>query len=296
LIHYPYFSPFFLSLPADLKKDFVVTIHDLIPLVFPKAYPPGIKGKIKFFIQKRRIKKAKMIITDSESSKKDINKYLGVCLDKIRVVYLAAANNVSRIEDKDSLKKIAEKFNLPSQFALYVGDVNFNKNLPNLLKACLAVEIPLVIVGRQAVQKDFDITNVENSPLIELNNLIEKEGGAIKLGYVEENDLSGLYSLAAVYCQPSYYEGFGLQILEAMSCGCPVLASNVSSLPEVAGEAGLLINPRCVESIADGINKIIKNESVKNELVKRGYVQAKKFSWDKTARETIKVYEEILVK
>lgn len=296
LIHYPYFSPFFLSLPPISKIDFIVTIHDLIPLVFPKAYPPGIKGKIKFFIQKKRVKNAKMIITDSESSKKDINKFLDIPIDCIRVVYPAAANNVRRINDKEQLRKITEKFKLPSIFVLYVGDVNFNKNLPSLLRACLSIKIPLIIVGKQAVLEDFDRRNVENASLVELNRLIDKEGGAIKLGFVEEDDLSALYSLAAVYCQPSYYEGFGLQIPEAMSCGCPVVTSNVSSLPEVAGEAGLLVNPHCVDSIADGINKIIKNESVKNELVKRGYVQAKKFSWHKTAQDTIKVYEEVLGK
>lgn len=294
LVHYPYFSPFFLSLPPVLKIGFVVTVHDLIPLVFPKAYPPGIKGKVRFLIQRKRVKNAKMIITDSESSKKDINKYLGIPVDRIRVVYLAAANNVKRINDKNLLEKVSQKFNLPKRFVLYVGDVNFNKNLPSLLKACLNIKIPLVIVGRQAVQKDFDLGNVENAPLIELNKLIEEKGGAIKLGYVEENDLSALYSLANVYCQPSYYEGFGLQILEAFACGVPVVAGNVSSMPEVAGDAAVLVNPYSVDNIAEGIVKIINNEQMKKELINRGYERAKKFSWEKTVQETIKVYEEVL--
>jgi len=296
LIHYPYFSPFFISLPLFSRKKFIVTIHDLIPLVFPKAYPSGIRGKIKFEIQKVLLKRASRIITDSENSKKDIIKFLKIPEERIDIVFLAPGNNVKRIENKEFLAKLSNKFNLPKRFVLYVGDVNFNKNVIGIVKACRMVKIPLVIVGKQAVQSDFDADNIENRSLAELISLTEGKKDIIKLGFLEEDELSGLYSLASVYCQPSFYEGFGLQILEAMTCGCPVVTSNISSLPEVAGKAALLVNPESTEEIAEGIRKMIEDKEFREKMVSAGFKQASKFGWEKTARETIKAYEKALAK
>jgi len=296
LIHYPYFDFFFLTFPFKKPKPVVVTIHDCIPLVFPKNYPPGIKGKIKFTIQKLSLKGVKRIITDSESSKKDIAKFLGVPEQKIDVIYLAAGNKVEKITDRKFLTKLALKFNLPDKFVLYVGDVNFNKNLPGLVRACSLINIPLVIVGKQAILKEFDKKNVENQPLMEFNKLVEEKKNILRLGFVETKELAGLYSLASVYCQPSFYEGFGLQILEAMTCGCPVVTSNVSSLPEVAGKAALFIDPYDYRRIAEGLNKILTEKKLREEMIKLGFEQAKRFNWEKVALETIKVYEKILGK
>lgn len=290
LVHYPSFSPYFLTLPLLLRKKYLVTIHDLTPLVFPQAYPPGTKGKIIFEIQKRLLTTVSRLITDSKNSKSDIVKYLKFPEEKIDIVYLAAANKVERVADKSKLSQLTRKFNLPKDFVLYIGDVNYNKNLPGLVKACRIAELPLVIIGKQAIQKDFDPENIENQPLIELNKLVEGREDVSRLGFVEEEDLSGFYTLASVYCQPSLYEGFGLSILEAMTCGCPVVTSDVSSLPEVAGKAALLVDPTQVEKIGQAIKKVLTDEETRSRMIKLGYQQAKKFNWDKTARETCESY------
>lgn len=290
LVHYPAFAPYFLTLPLLLKKKFIVTIHDLTPLVFPQAYPPGVKGRIIFEAQKRLLRIASRIITDSQNSKQDIVKYLKYPEDKIDVIYLAAANQVKIITDKTKLNNLTKKYNLPHEFILYVGDVNYNKNLLGLVNACRLAKTSLVIVGKQAVEKDFDVDNIENQPLIELNKITRGSRDVFKLGFVDEEDLSGLYSLASVYCQPSFYEGFGLSILEAMACGCPVVTSNLSSLPEVAGEAALQINPYRVDEISQSIKKILNEEAIRNRLIKLGYQQAKKFNWSTTAKKTTESY------
>jgi len=294
LVHYPYFDFFFLTLPLRKLKPTVVTVHDCVPLVFPKNYPPGIKGKIKFIIQKLSLKGVKRIITDSESSKRDIIKFLEIPEPKIDVVYLAAGNKVKKITDREILVKLSKKFNLPKNFVLYVGDVNFNKNLPGLVKACRIVNIPLVIVGKQIVQTNFDKKNIENQPLVEFNRLVEGNKNILRLGFVETKELAGLYSLASVYCQPSFYEGFGMQILEAMTCGCPVVTSNVSSLPEVAGKAALLIDPNKIEEIAGAIKKILEDKSLRERLKNAGFEQVRKFSWKNTAMEVIDSYRRSL--
>lgn len=296
IVHYPYFDFFFLTLPMAKKRPTVVTIHDCTPLVFPKYYPPGIKGNIKLTIQKLSLNNVKRIITDSENSKKDIIKFLNVPEEKIKVIYLAAGNMVRRITDQSTLSKISIKYKLPKKFVLYTGDVNYNKNLIGLVKACRLVKITLVIVGKQAAEENFEFENKENQPLKELNKLIEEEKDVLRLGFVNEEDLSSLYSLASVYCQPSFYEGFGLCILEAMICGCPVVTSNISSLPELTGGAAILVNPQNYEEIARGIKQVIEDKKIQDKMIMAGFKQAAKFTWRKTAIETVKVYEEVLAK
>lgn len=296
LVHYPYFFPFTLSLPFSSSKKCVVTIHDLIPLVFPNTYPPGIKGKIKFEIQKRNLKKAARIITDSKNSKKDIIHFTSFPAEKIDVVYLAPVEEIKQITDQVFLKDLAAKFKLPKKFVLYVGDVNYNKNLLSLVEACRTVEVPLVLVGRQIVQTDFDQSHIENQSLVQLNKITEGRSDVIKLGFLEEKDLAGVFSLASVYCLPSFYEGFGLSVLEAMAYKCPVVASNVSSIPEIAGEAAVLVDPYNTSQIANGIKSLLDDKNYREKMIKAGLVQAKKFSWEKTARETVKTYEKVLEK
>lgn len=294
LVHYPYFFPFSAFLPLCLSKKFVVTVHDLIPLVFPRAYPPGLKGGINYAFQKRRLKKASMIITDSQSSANDIVKFMGYPSKKVQVVYLAGANRVERILDKDFLQAVQTKFNLPKSFVLFVGDVNYNKNLSRLVKACRLVKTPLVIVGKQSVSRDFDKNHIENQPLVELNNLAKEGNDIITTGFVDEKELAALYSLASVYCQPSLYEGFGVPLLEAMACGCPVVTSNVSSLPEIVGKAAILVDPENPENISRGLLEMIRDKKIRDKYIKLGFERIKMFSWEKTAEETINVYEKVL--
>lgn len=294
ILHYPYFDFFFLTLPLVKRKKTIVSIHDCTPLVFPQHYPPGIKGKIKFFVQKISLKNVSAVITDSYNSKKDIIKYLNVPEKKINVVYLACSEKFKQIVDAKILGDIRKKYSLPEEFVLYVGDVNYNKNLPGLVKGCRMAKMKLVWVGKHSKEVKLTPHNIEEKPLVEVNELIFGKDDVLRLGFVEEEDLSGIYSLATVYCQPSFYEGFGLQILEAMACKCPVVASNRSSIPEIADEAAVLIDPDNISQIADAIIKLRKNEQLRSKMGEFGLGQVKKFSWSKTAKETQKIYEKVL--
>ena len=153
LIHYPYFDLFFISLPWQPQTKIVVTIHDVIPLLFPNHYPPGIKGQIKFLIQKILLKQTKAVITDSQTSKNDIIKYLEYPAEKIFPIQLGIDSGFKQIKDLKFLASVQKKYHLPEKFVLYVGDINYNKNVPALVKACEKVAIPLVIVGKQATEK-----------------------------------------------------------------------------------------------------------------------------------------------
>lgn len=294
IIHYPYFDLFWLTLP--LKKPFptVTTVHDLIPLVFPDKFPKGIKGGIKYQIQKQSLKGVKAIITDSENSKKDIIKFIGFPKERIYVVYLAPGREFGQLKIENLKLKIKQKYRLPDAFVLYVGDVNYSKNILGLVRACKKIKTPVVIVGKQAGEEDFDRSHIENKPLLQLIKVYGKDPGVIRLGFIPDKDLVAIYNLATVYCQPSFYEGFGLPVLEAMACGTPVVAANTSSLPEICGDAAIMVNPYKIENIAQGIKKVISDKIIRGRLVEKGSTQAKKFSWEKTANETYKVYQKLV--
>lgn len=293
LIHFPYFDLFFHTLPLIKKKKTVVTVHDCIPLVFPEYYPLGIKGKISFILQKISLKTVDGVITDSNSSKKDIVQFLNYPEEKIKVVYLAADSRYKKITIEEKKKsEVRKKYGLNEKFGLYVNDVNYNKNLPGLIKAFNEIkdEMQLVLVG-----KAFENQNLpEGKNILNLINTLNISAKVKILGFVPDEDLIFLYNMTEVYCQPSFYEGFGLQILEAMACGAPVITGNNSSMPEVAGEAGILVNSNDVHDIAEGIRKVISNQILRSKMIKLGFEQAKKFSWIETAEETIKCYEKVL--
>jgi len=293
LVHFPYFDFFFCTLPLLKSKKIVVTVHDCIPLVFPEQYKPGIKGKIKFFIQKSHLKKADAIITDSQSSKRDIIKFLSYSEEKIHVVFLAPSPQFKIINSQGLLSSIAKKYQLPKKFVLYVGDVNYNKNLLRLIESFSLVpeeDLFLVLIGKAFEKKDLP----EVKDLITKVNELSLASKVKFLGYVPTDDLVVIYNLASVYCQPSLYEGFGLQILEAMACGCPVVTSIVSSLPEIAGDAAVLVNPEKPKEIAKAIYNIVSNSSFSSNLKNRGLKQVKNFSWEKTSLNTGEIYEKIV--
>lgn len=291
LVHYTYFEPFFLTLPFFNKTKTVVTVHDLTPLVFPKYFPVGIKGAIKWQIQKLALSRMDAIITDSESSKNDIIKYANIPSAKINTVYLAASSSFKVIKDRKLLEKIHVKYNLPEKFVLYVGDVTWNKNLPRLVQAIKKINVNLVMIGKALVNDNFDSTNPWNQDLVNLRKLTENDKRFIKLGFLEEEDLVGVYNLANVFTMPSIYEGFGLPVVEAMTCGTPVVTSKEGSLQEVADNAVFYVDPYTINSIANGISNVFTSKKLQKELSQKGLNQAKKFSWKKTAQDTIKVYE-----
>ena len=303
LIHYPFFDLFFLTLPLKKPKPTVVTIHDVIPLIFPEHYPAGIRGSLKFQTQKFSLKGVKAVITDSENSRKDIFKYLNYPKNKIYVVPLAPGKEFRPITNHQSLTTIKHKYQLPETFVLYVGDVNYNKNIIGFIKAFKKLntsdgdrpslrghdssEVRLVLIGKAFTDENLK----ETKEIIQLINSLKLSKKVIRLGWVPNKDLVALYNLASVYCQPSFYEGFGLPVLEAMACGCPVVAAKTSSLPEICGSAAIMVDPYNLDDMIKGLKKaLVKQE----ELRDKGFQQVKKFSWGKTAQKTYEIYQKVV--
>lgn len=294
VVHIPYFEPFFLTTPIKKSYPTVVTIHDLTPLIFPQHFPPGIKGAIRWQVQKLLTKNMDKIITDSESSKKDIIKIMGVKKEKIHVVYLAAAETFKPIRDRESISKsIKKKYNLPNKFGLYVGDITWNKNLPRLITAIKSSGIPFVMVGKALREDDFDTSNPWNQDRLICQKLLADAKNIILPGFVSEDDLLHFYNCAALFTMPSLYEGFGLPILEAMQSGCPVITTKEGSLPEVAGDAAYYVDAYDVTSIQEGIENVFSSDRLQKTLREKGIKQAQRFSWEKTAQATHTVYEQI---
>lgn len=274
VFHFTSFKPFVVSLPVSKPSNvkFILTIYDLIPLIYPKHYPPGLRGGLNWEINKNLIKRnVDAVVTISETSKKDICRFTGIAPEKVFVTYLASRPIFQKID--------RPKFpGLPKKFALYVGDVNYNKNIPNLIKACELAKIPLVIAGKQA--KEIENLDLNHSELKHLKNL--NWDNVIRLGYVSEEDLVNLYNLADVYVQASYYEGFSLPTLEAVACKTPLAVSKNQCHVEILGDDFKYFNPDDPKGIAESILH-------PNRLTK----PARNYSWQKTAEDTMAVYEKI---
>lgn len=290
LIHIPFFDLFTHSLPLIKHTATVVTVHDVIPLDFPRHYPPGIRGRFNFLLQKRALANVSAVITDSYASIRQIKTHLSVPDSKLQLVYLAPAPNIH----KTSHTSILKKFHLPEKFILCVNDVNYNKNLVNLIKAVQSVHIPLVLVGKQAAQlQDMDLHHPELSHLQEIIPYLDSPL-LIRPGFVTDDELSALYSQASLYCHTSFAEGFGIGVANALVCGCPVVCSNTSCLPEIAGDAAIYIDPESIDSISSGIKIMLNDSGLRTKMVKLGFTQIKKFTWEQTARQTLQVYRRIL--
>lgn len=295
LYHFPYFDPFFLTLPYLKLGKTVITIHDLTPLVFPDLFPSGMKGNIKFMIQKFLAKKADAIITDSMCSKLDIEKILMINPDRVFPVLLAAGDNFKKkVVSMEKRKELMIKFNIPEKFALYVGDATPNKNLKNLIDACLLSHIPLVIAGGAVANKEIDKSHPWNKDIIYVQEASKTSGQIFLLGFVSDDELVDLYNIADIFVMPSLYEGFGLPVLEAATCGAPIVTSRGGSIPEVIGDAAVFFDPNSAVDMSKKMQFIFNNESEKKKYSKLALKQSEKFSWEKTARETVKVYEKIL--
>jgi glycosyltransferase involved in cell wall biosynthesis len=296
IVHYQKFHPYFFSLPFTKNKPSVLTIHDLIYLIYPGNYPAGIKGNLRYFIQKFLVKKMDAIITISETSKKDIVRFLGIPKEKIFAIHLAPREIFRPIDDNRFLGEIKAKYKLPDKFVLYVGDVNYNKNLLGLATACKYAKVPVVIVGKQATSEEFGRNHPENRPLVTLLEKYGKDKDVIRLGFVEDSDLVGIYNLASLYCQPSFYEGFGLPVLEAFAAGCPVVAAKNQALVEIGEPACLFADPRDPDDIAKKISMVLEDSELREQLIETGKVLVKNYSWAKTARQTAEIYRKVLEK
>lgn len=295
LVHFPYFEPFFLALPIYKRYKTVVTIHDLTPIVFKELFPRGFKGELKWQMQKFSLKKTRRIITDSFNSKEDIIKFAKIKEAKIDVVYLASGKQFKNLNlSSEEKSKIKKKFNLPDKFVLYVGDVTANKNLPRLINAVNTAKVDLVMVGKSLINQDYDKTNPWNHDLNRVHELAKDNPHVFRLGFVDSDDLVNLYNVADAAILPSFYEGFGLPALEAQACGCPVIATAEGSLKEVLGNSAYIVDAFDLNSIAKGMQEVLGDKKLQEELIDKGYANVKKYSWKKTAAETIEAYKKVV--
>jgi len=288
LVHYPFFDPFSLTLKIDRYIPTIVTVHDLIPREFKKHFPVGIKGELKWFIQKNLLKRVDRIITVSDYSKKIINQMINYPLNRIFTTHLAADPSFKPINNQQKLKEVQQKYHLPDKFILFIGDINWNKNIPNLVKACLEANYPLVIVGSSATKQ-----NIPDHPWTKDLRWLQSQSSPnlIKTGFVPDEELPIFYNLATAYCQPSFAEGFGLPLTQAMQSGCPVAYSQTSCLPEIMSQNGISFDPHSVTSIKKALKEYWDNPKIRQKYSQQALVYVKKFNWSSTAKHTLAVYK-----
>ena len=289
LVHYPYFDPYFLTLPVLKSCRTVVTVHDLIPLVFPEHFPAGVRGMVKWQVQRLSLRRTTRIITDSDASKQDIIRIAGISSHIIDVVRLAPADAFRVVTAKPLLQAVAMKYKLPEKFILYVGDINWNKNIPGLLESFQKFnqkKIKLMLIGKAFVERSPEANAIQAS--IDAYGICDD---VIMPGFVPLNDLPALYSLASVYVQPSHYEGFGLPILEAMACGCPVISARSPGLSEISGSS-IVVDLHIhgdLEKCLRGVLSLSMASRLK--LIQEGILWAKQYSWERVAHKTVQSYE-----
>ncbi len=278
----------FLSIPSCVKST-VVTVYDLAFMKFPEQVT---KGYTEYFTKasKKAVLKSDIIISISQSTKNDLIELLQVPKEKIKVVYLGVEDYFFINKTSEEQEKIAKKYNLPQEYILYVGTLEPRKNLVGLIKAFSLLDkniqdkYRLVIAGKKGWLYDQIFQKVKDFNL---------EDKVIFTGFILDSDLPSIYQGAKIFVLPSFYEGFGLPILEAMASGTPVISSNISSTPEIVGNGGILINPYSPKEITQAIKKIISDQELYERLKNKGKIQAKKFSWGKCAQETLGAYEEV---
>jgi glycosyltransferase involved in cell wall biosynthesis len=262
----------------------VVTIHDLLAIKFPTQYRLQYYY-FKYFLP-LLLRNAAAVIADSENTRRDVHSYYRIPLEKIHVVYSAIAQDF-KPAGRDALQRVREIYGL-SEFVFIIGASYPHKNISRAIKAFaqLRGKVPraeLVVAGGrkeylkvlEQEARDLDIEGVKF------------------LGYVPQQDIPLLYSAAYALLYPSLYEGFGLPPLEAMACGCPVIVSNTSSLPEICGDAAYYVDPYSIESIAEGLFRVVSNEKIREALRQKGMEQAKRFSWKKAAEGVYGVLDSV---
>jgi len=277
IFHPTYYDPYFLDFLSN--KPFVLTIHDMIHEIYSDMFPLKDKTSKR---KKLLAQKATKIIAVSENTKKDIIRFFSIDTNKIEVIYHGSPFDMN----SSSVDKI--NIDLPEKYILFVGSRSGYKNYDLFIEAIAPLlvennELKVVCVGggnfKEIEKEKFKRLNI-------INKIFQYS--------VKDDILAYLYQKAVAFVFPSLYEGFGIPILESFACGCPVICSKTSSLPEVAGDAAIYFDPTDKLSMLNSIQKVIYNDELKKQLINKGIERVKKFTWEKTAEQTIKIYENIL--
>jgi len=243
--------------PSKAKK--VTTYHDLVPIKYPEWSYPKIVS-----VHRRRLqivqREIDLVIAVSESTKKDLMEVSSIPEEKIKVIYEALTGDFKPQSEKN-MNKFKKKYNLPENYVLAIGGIGERRNLARIKQACK--DYHLVIAGQT-------------------------------IPWLSIEELELLYGSASVLVYCSLYEGFGLPIVDSFACGVPVVTSNVSAMPEIGGDAALYVNPRDVLDIRNKLKEVMEDKDLREDLIKKGLTQVKKFSWEKTAQQTVEVYKELM--
>lgn len=284
-----------------LRTTSIIIVYDLVPFLFPQFFHAKLSsyyrllGSYYRIMMPRFIRQADSVIAISNCTKKDILRIIPTDERKIHVVHPGISEWFRTIKDSSQINLTKIKYNTGEHFILFTATIEPRKNLTGLLMAfnmlCKNGNVThkLVVVGRKGWKYE-EVFQTVNEFDTGIRNRI------VFTGIVSDSDLLYLYNGAALFAYPSFYEGFGLPPLEAMACGCPVVVSNTASMPEACGDAACYIDPYNVNSITEGINKVITDKGFKKALIQNGLERVKLFSWEKTAKEFLEIFNGILVK
>jgi glycosyltransferase involved in cell wall biosynthesis len=269
------------------KIKVLMTVHDLVAFLFPENHNKKAIITEKLTL-KRALKKVKKVLSVSKNTKQDLIENFGIKESIIEIIHNAASGSFGIIE-KDQCEELRKVMNLPKEFIFSVGTIEPRKNYKSLIEAFAKIKphhpnTKLVIAGKKGWKSEGIYKMIDELGL---------KGDIHFLGYVTEDELAKLYNLAKIFAYPSLYEGFGIPPLEAMKCGCPVVTSNISSLPEVVGDAAFLIDPNSVEDIKNALHKLLSTPSLMEELKNKGLEQYKKFSWETSARKLLAIINQV---
>ncbi len=283
VLHVQYTAPPFCPCPV------VTTIHDLAFEHLPETFKRRSWMQLRLTVR-HTARRAAEIITVSEYSRQDISATYGISPERITVTPEAASPQFIRITSETELQNVRRKYGIERDYILALGSIQPRKNLVRLIEAYTYLserhsdmELPRLVIAGKKGWLESEVFRVAKASAAAHD--------VVFTGYVPDSELPALYSGALCFIYPSYFEGFGLPVLEAMQCGTPVITGNRTSLPEVAGAAGLLIDPFDSQSIADGIAHLLRNPAVRDDLSRRGLERVKLFDWRKTAKQTLQIYK-----
>lgn len=284
LFHGPSFT-----LPPSFAPS-LLTVHDLSFLRYPQGAHPALLAWLTKAVP-RSLHRARHVLADSVSTRADLIELMQVPPDQITVIGAGVDERFKPVDEPETLARVRSHYQLPDRFVLSISTLEPRKNFTGLIAAfnLMAIssvpDLHLVIAGGKGWLYDDIFAAAEASPLRERIHFA---------GYVTDEDLPALYSLAALFAFPSHYEGFGIPVLEAMACGTPVVCADNSSLPEIAGDAALLVEATDTEALADAMHQLSIDTSLREKLIRRGYEQAGRFTWEQAARRLVKVYHNMV--
>jgi glycosyltransferase involved in cell wall biosynthesis len=275
-------SPDFV-LPPVRRARTILTVHDLTFMRVPQSAFPTVRAYLNQVVP-RSVRRADLVLADSQCAKNDLVELLGIPPEKIEVVYAGIEPRFHPFDDRSVLEPVRVRYCLPRRFILTVGTLEPRKNHVRLIEAFARLRregLKLVIAGGKGWMYEEIFAKIEE---------LDLRDEVIFPGFIADEDLPALYNLAELFAYPSLYEGFGIPPLEAMACGTPVVASNTSSLPEVVGQGGLLVSPTDVEALAEAMQRLLDDSALREQLVARGLVQARRFTWRAAAERLLEAY------